>query len=310
MSKTIASLEILKSLSDATVDVVEEVASSVVSVSCGAARGSGVVWSSDGYIVTCSHVIGRRRSVMVGFGDGNSLEAKVVGIDPYADVALLKIDGRTLKPADIGDSEDLKAGQFVLALANPFNRKPSATIGIVTNVAGSIRGFGGIAMENVVVTDTQLTPGYSGGPLVDASGKMIGLNAAYAWSRGIAIPVSVIKSVVDGLMHDGRIKRAYLGIEVGTIPLPADVGRLAGLDQDTGVLVLSVERNSAARKAGLALGDVIIKFNERPIANLYDLTKLLTAGTIEKQAKLSILRGEQLVELTVIPTAARDENDE
>jgi S1-C subfamily serine protease len=310
MSKTIASLEILRSLSNATADVVEKVASSVVSVNCGMARGSGVVWSSEGYILTCSHVIGRRRSVTVGFGEGKTLVARVVGNDSYTDVALLKIEGRTLKPAEIGDSENLKAGQFVLALANPFNRKPSATIGIVTNVAGSVRGFGGVAMENVIVTDTQLTPGYSGGPLVDASGKMIGLNAAYAWSRGIAIPINAIKSIVDGLVHEGRIKRAYLGIEAGMIPLPADVAKLAGLDQDTGVLVLSVERNSPARKAGLALGDVIIKFNEKPITNLYDLTRLLTAWMIEKQAKLSILRGEQLIELTVIPTASRDENDE
>jgi S1-C subfamily serine protease len=310
MSKTVASLEILKSLSNATADVVEKVASSVVSVSCGIARGSGVVWSADGYILTCSHVIGRRRSIMVGLGDGNTLEAKVVGSDSYADVALLKIDGKALEPVEVGDSENLKAGQFVLALANPFNRKPSATIGIVTSVTGSVRGFGGVAMENVIVTDTQLTPGYSGGPLVDASGKMIGLNAAYAWSRGIAIPVDLIKSLVDGLMHEGRIKRAYLGIQVGTIPLPADVAGLTGVDQDTGVLVLSVERNSAARKAGLALGDVIIRFNEKPIATLYDLTKLLSAGMIEKQAKLGILRGEQLVELTVIPGVARDENDE
>ncbi|HML03390.1 MAG TPA: trypsin-like peptidase domain-containing protein [Candidatus Bathyarchaeia archaeon] len=310
MSKTVASLEILKSLSNATADVVEKVASSVVSVSCGIARGSGVVWSADGYIVTCSHVIGRRRSILVGLGDGNTLEAKVVGSDSYADVALLKIDGKALKPVEVGDSESLKAGQFVLALANPFNRKPSATIGIVTSVTGSVRGFGGVAMENVIVTDTQSTLGYSGGPLVDASGKMIGLNAAYAWSRGIAIPVDLIKSLADGLMHEGRIKRAYLGIQAGTIPLPADVAGLTGVDQDTGVLVLSVERNSAARKAGLALGDVIIKFDEKPISTLYDLTKLLSAGMIEKQAKLGILRGEQLMELTVTPGVARDENDE
>jgi S1-C subfamily serine protease len=310
MSKTIASLEILESLSNATAGVVEKAASSVVSVSCGAARGSGVVWGSDGYMVTCSHVIGRRRSVMVGFGDRNDLEARVVGSDLYADVALLKIEGRALKPAEIGDSENLKAGQFVLALANPFNRKPSATLGIVTSVAGSVRGFGGAAMENVIVTDTQLTPGYSGGPLVDAAGRMIGLNAAYAWSRGIAIPINSVRSVVDGLMHEGRIKRAYLGIEAGTIPIPNDVASLTRIDQDAGVLVLSVERNSAARKAGLALGDVIIKFNEKTVANLYDLTKLLTAEVIAKRAKLSILRGEKLMELTVTPSAARDDDDE
>jgi S1-C subfamily serine protease len=310
MSKTVASLQILQSLSDATTEVVEKVASSVVSVGCGMARGSGVVWSSDGYIVTCSHVIGRHKAVMVGFGEGTDFEAKVVGHDPYSDIALLKIEGNAFKPADLGDSETLKTGQFVLALANPFNRKPSATIGIITNPAGSIRGFGGIAMENIIVTDTQLTPGYSGGPLVDASGKVVGLNTAYVWSRGIAIPINTIKDVVDTLMHEGKIKRAFLGIEAGTIPLPAEVTTMANIDQDTGVLVLSVERNSAARKAGLALGDIIVKFDEKPIASLYDLTKLLTAETIGKQIQLSILRGEQMIELTVVPGAAGDEDDE
>jgi S1-C subfamily serine protease len=309
MSGTI-SLEILKSLSDATAEIVEKVAPSVVSVSCGMARGSGVVWSSDGYIVTCSHVTGRRKAVMVGLGEGKGLEAKVVGHDPYSDIALLKIEGQTLKPADLGDSEALKTGQFVLALANPFNRKPSATSGIITNVAGSIRGFGGIAMENVIITDAQLNPGYSGGPLVDVSGNVIGLNTAYAWSRGIAIPINPIRNIVNELMHDGKIKRAYLGIEAGTIPLPADVATNAETPQDTAVLVLSVEKNSAARKAGLALGDIIVKFEEKPVANLYDLTKLLTAEKIGKQAILSILRGEQVLELTVTPSASRTENDD
>jgi len=309
MNKTV-SLEILKSLSDATTEVVEKVAPSVVSVGCGMARGSGVVWSSDGYIVTCSHVTGRHRAVTVGLGDRKSLEAKVVGIDPYSDIALLKIEGQPLTPADFGDAETLKTGQYVLALANPFNRKPSATSGIITNVSGSIRGFGGIAMENVIVTDAQLNPGYSGGPLVDVSGKVIGLNTAYAWSRGIAIPVNTIRSVVDGLMHDGKIRRAYLGIEAGMIPLPADVAALAEASQDSAVLVLSVERNSAARKAGLALGDIIVKFDEKPVTNLYDLTRLLTAEKIGKQASLSILRGEQLLELTITPNASRTENDD
>jgi S1-C subfamily serine protease len=309
MSRTV-SLEILKSFSDATAEVVEKVAPSVVSVSCGMAKGSGVAWSSDGHIVTCSHVIGRRKAVMVGFGDGENLEARVIGHDPYSDIALLRIEGKTSKPADLGDSETLKTGQFVLALANPFNRKPSATSGIITNTKGAIRGFGGIDWENVIVTDAQLNPGYSGGPLVDVSGRVVGLNTAYAWSRGIALPINTVKSTVDGLMHEGKIKRAYLGIEAATIPLPADVATVTEINQESGVLVLSVERNSAARKAGLALGDIIIKFDKRPTANLYDLTKLLTAEMIGKQAKLSILRGEQVLDLVVTPSASKAENDE
>jgi S1-C subfamily serine protease len=309
MSKNV-SLEILQSLSDATTEVVQKVAPSVVSVNCGMGRGSGVVWSSDGYIVTCSHVTGRRKTVTVGLGEGKSFEAKVVGHDPYSDVALLKIEGMTLKPADFGDSEILKTGQFVLALANPFNRQPSATSGIITNVAGSIRGFGGMVMENVVVTDAQLNPGYSGGPLVDVLGKVVGLNAACAWSRGIAIPVNTVRKIVDGLARDGDVRRAYLGIEAGTIPLPSDVAALTETQQHSAVLVLSVERNSAAKKAGLALGDIIVKFDEEPVANLYDLTRLLTAEKIGKQAKLGILRGEQALGLTVIPNASKAEGDD
>jgi S1-C subfamily serine protease len=309
MSK-IVSLEILKSLSDATTAVVEKVAPSVVSVSCGMAKGSGVIWNSEGHIVTCSHVVGRHKAVMVGFEEEKSLEARVVGHDPYSDIALLKIEGKTPKPADLGDSETLKTGQYVLALANPFNRKPSATSGIITNAHGAIKGFGGINWENVIVTDAQLNPGYSGGPLVDVFGKAIGLNTAYAWSRGIALPINMVKGIVDGLMHEGKIKRAYLGIEAGTIPLPADVATAAEIDQYSGVLVLSVERNSAARNAGLALGDVIVKFDEKPTATLYDLTRLLTADVIGKYANLTILRGEQVLHLTVTPSTSRAENDE
>jgi S1-C subfamily serine protease len=310
MNETNGSLQILKSLSDATTELIGKVASSVVSVSCGMRRGSGVVWSSDGYIVTCSHVIGRNAGAKVGSEEGISYDAKVVGYDLYSDVALLKIESEALKPIELGDSEKLKTGQFVLALANPFNRKPSATSGIITNTAGSIRGFAGISMENVIVTDAQLNPGYSGGPVIDVSGKMIGLNSACAWSRGIAIPVNIVKNIVEQLMNEGKIKRAYLGIVSETILLPMEIASQALIDQNSAILVLSVEKNSAAKKAGLMLGDIIVKFDGKSVANVYDLVKLLTSEKIGKETKLTLLREEQLIELTVTPSVAKAENDD
>jgi len=309
MSQIVAPLQILKSLSEATAEVVEKAAPSVVSVNCGMRRGSGVVWSSDGHIVTCNHVIGRHDTARVGLSEGTPIDATVIGRDPYSDVALLKIDEEP-KPIEIGDSENLKIGQFVLALANPFNRTPSATSGMITSIGGSLRRWGGMATEDAIVTDAQLNPGYSGGPLIDVSGKMIGLNAALVWSRGIAIPVNAVKSIVDRLKHKGKIRRAYLGIVSNSIQLPPEIAGQTRIEQDGGAIVLSVEKGSPAKKAGLAFGDVIVRFNEKPVADIYDLTRLLTEEVIGKEIKLSVLRGEKLTTLSVVPDAAGVEDDE
>jgi S1-C subfamily serine protease len=167
----------------------------------GGAGGSGVIWSSDGYVVTCYHVVKGFREVQISSQElGSVMRADMVGKDPYSDIALLKISnttaksGKALQPIEIPDSgEDLKAGQIVLALANPFGEQASITKGIITSSRSSVRGWWGrTMMNNVVITDARLNPGYSGGPLVDISGKMIGLNAFYVSSRGIAIRTSKI----------------------------------------------------------------------------------------------------------------------
>jgi S1-C subfamily serine protease len=272
-------------------------------------RGTGVVLNSDGYIVTCHHVLGRSASAKAGSG-GKTFEARTVGADPYSDLALLKTEQKDLEPLEIGDSDKLSPGQFVLALANPFNRQPTVTTGIITSIGATLRGWRGTAMENVIATDAKLNPGFSGGPLVDASGKMIGINTAYVWSRGIAIPVNKVKTVTDRLMSGGIIKRAYLGIVSHTIPIPQETASQTHLNQDAGVMVFSVEPGSPAKKAGLALGDVIVKFNNQPVASFYDLPQLLTENTAGKKIMLSILRGEKLLELAVIPSLVEGEEDE
>ncbi|HYB68785.1 MAG TPA: trypsin-like peptidase domain-containing protein [Candidatus Acidoferrales bacterium] len=309
MSESISALQVLKSVSDATTELVRKLTPSLVSVNTTMTRGTGVVFSSEGHIVTCNHVLGRNASIRIGSGE-KTLEAKIVGVDPYSDIALLKAEQANFKPIELGDSETLSTGQFVLALANPFNRQPSATTGIITNVGSTLRGWRGTAMEDVIATDARLNPGFSGGPLVDVSGKMIGLNTAFVWSRGIAIPVNKVKGTVDRLMTGGEIKRAYLGIVSNTVLIPQEIASQSRVNQNAGVMVFSVEQGTPAKKAGLAMGDVIVKFNESPVTTFYDLPRLLTENVIGKKTKLLILRGEKLMELTVVPTAAEGEDDE
>ena len=309
MSQTINPLQVLKSLSEATTELVQKLVPSVVSVNSAMTRGTGIVFRSDGYIVTCNHVLGRSATVKIGLGE-KTFEAKTVGVDPYSDIAVLKAEQKNLKAIELGDSEKLNTGQFVLALANPMNRQLSATTGIITSVGNTLRGWRGTAMENVIATDARLNPGFSGGPLVDVSGKMIGLNTAYVWSRGIAIPVNKVRDTVERLMTAGKIKRAYLGIVSNTVSIPEEIATQAHIDQDTGVMVFSVESGTPAKKAGLTMGDVIVQFNEKPVTSFYDLPRLLADDVIGRKTKLAILRGEKLVETTIVPTAAEDENGE
>ncbi len=310
MTSEVSTFDILKSVSDATVDVIAKVSPSVVSIRSGMDGGTGVIWSADGYIVTCNHVLHGARNLKIGLGDGNQVDAKVVGRDPYSDIALIKIEGDSFKPIELGDSEKINVGELVIALANPFNGQPVATSGIVTGVRSPMRGMQGMDIENVIVTDARLNPGYSGGPLIDAMGRMIGMNAAIAWHRGIAIPASTVKMVVERLMKGGEVKRAYLGVFMSPIPVPSEVVESTKIGQDRGVMVLRVEPGSPAKKAGIAFGDIIVRFNDKRVTDVSDLPRLLTEDVIDKKIKIGLLRGEKLVELTISPTSAQSEESE
>jgi S1-C subfamily serine protease len=303
-------LEVLKSLSEATSTLIKKTSQSVVSVKAQMSHGTGVILTKDGYIVTCNHVLGGCNAVKIGQGEKN-FNAKIVGTDPYNDVALLKAEKGEFTPIEMGDSEKLNVGQYALALANPFNRhQPTATSGMVTSVNSSIRGWrGATQMENVIATDAQLNPGFSGGPLVDVEGKLIGINAAYVWQRGIAIPVNKVKAIADCLMTGKVAQRGYLGIIANTVAIPEEIAETAGLEQETGVMIFSVEAGSPARKAGLAMGDVLVKFNGKPVTEFYDLPRLLAEDVIDKETKLTIIRRESLIETTIVPTVHGGEED-
>ena len=311
MSQLSNSLDVLKSISDATSALVQKLAKSIVSVNSGMSRGTGVVLNKEGYVITCTHAIAGSGRVKVGNGQ-KTLEARVVGSDPYNDITVLKTERNPdFQPIEMGDSSMLNTGQFVLALANPFNRQqPTATTGIITNPDGTLRGLRGIAMENIIATDAKLNPGFSGGPLVDAQGKLIGINTAYVWSRGIAIPVNKVRAIVDRLTSGRVIRKAYLGIVANSVAIPREISEQIGLDQDSGVMIFSVERDSPAKKAGLTMGDVVVGFNGKNVTNFYDLPTLLAEDVIEKQVRITIIRREKLLELNIIPTASEEESNE
>jgi len=310
MAQIVNPLEVLKSVSDATSTLIKKTSESVVAVKAQMSRGTGVIITKDGYIITCNHVLQGCNIVKIGQGE-KTVNAKIVGTDPYNDIALLKAQQGQYTPIALGDSEKLNVGQYVLALANPFNKnQPTATSGMVTGVNSTIRGWRGMtAMDNVIATDAQLNPGFSGGPLVDAEGKLIGINTAYVWQRGIAIPINKVKTITDRLMTGRTAQRGYLGIIANTVAIPQDIAEQAGIEQETGVMIFSVEAGSPARQAGLAMGDVLIKFNDKPVTEFYDLPRLLTEDVIGKQTKALIIRRETLLEATIIPTAPGDQQD-
>jgi len=299
-------MQLLQSFSNAVAELAEGVSPSVVNVNAGRRNGTGVVWSRDGYVVTANHVLGRAIEPTVTLGDGRELNAKVVGRDQYTDVALLKVEDGGLEAIQAGSTKDVKVGQFVLALANAFGKKASATSGIVTSQSRSMRGWWGVVIENAVVSDAKLNPGYSGGPLVDASGKMIGMNVAYFAGRGVAISVDALKEIVEKLSKDGKVKKGFLGVVVEPIGLPDELAKSPGVGQEEGLMVRAVESQSPAKSAGVAIGDVILRLGDTKATDEYELHKALSGEVVGKTFSLWVLRGEKLTELRVTPREAEE----
>jgi S1-C subfamily serine protease len=297
-------MRLLQSFSNAVTELAEGVSPSVVSVNAGRRGGTGMVWSNDGLVVTASHVIGHSTAPMVTLGDGKELEAKVIGRDTYNDVALLKVEADGLSPVRVGDADGIKVGQFVLALANAFGRRPSATSGIITSHRRSMRGFWGVMIEDAVVSDAKLNPGYSGGPLVDASGTLLGMNVAYFAGRGVAVSSAALKETVDKLSKDGRVKKGYLGVIVEPVELPAELASSSEVGQEEGLLVRAVEVGTPAKSAGVVMGDIILRLGEAKATDEYELHKALTGDVVDRPVSLTVLRAEKVTELRVTPKEA------
>ena len=263
--------------------------------------GSAVVITPDGFTLTSAHVIERTDGGRASFVDGRELAFEVVGSDPRSDLALLRVDGRDLRPAELGDAERLRVGQLVVAIGNPHGFAGSVTAGVVSALGRSLPTRGGRVVDNVIQTDAALNPGNSGGALADGRGRVIGVNTAVAGvGLGLAVPINqATRTIVGALMTEGRFRRAYLGIAGGTRPLPPRVA--ATLQRTSGVEVVEVVSGSPAAQAGLRPEDLIVELNGVPVQTVDDIQRLMVGELIGAQVHARVLREGSERELDLIP---------
>jgi S1-C subfamily serine protease len=271
-----------------------------------AGQGSGVIYTPDGYVLTNSHVVGAASRLKASLTDGQSFDATLVGDDPATDIAVLRLSGTGLPTAELGQSVTLKVGQLVVAIGNPLGFTCTVTAGIVSALGRSLRTRGGGLLDSVIQTDAPLNPGNSGGPLASGDGRVVGINTAMiAPAQGICFAIGIDTAiwVATRLMRDGRVHRSRLGLAAQTVPIMTRVRRFHGLTQPTGVLVSDLTPNGPAARAGLETGDVLIAFDDEPIAGVDDLHRILTAERAGQPASVRLLRRTEMRTLQVVPAA-------
>ncbi|RLC22492.1 MAG: deoxyribonuclease HsdR [Deltaproteobacteria bacterium] len=269
------------------------------------ATGSGVIITEDGYIVTNNHVVQQAAKLEITLNDRRTYEAKVIGTDPTTDLALVKIEAEDLPFLAYGDSDNLKVGEWVLAVGNPFNLTSTVTAGIVSAKARNINILGEVsAIESFIQTDAVVNRGNSGGALVNTEGDLIGINAAIASNTGsytgysFAIPVNIVKKVVEDIKDFGEIQRAYLGISFREID--SQFAEEIGLEEIKGVYVVEVIETGSAADAGLEKGDVIVRVNETDINSKSSLLETIGRKRPGDEVKVYVQRGDKLKEFTVV----------
>jgi S1-C subfamily serine protease len=266
--------------------------------------GSGFVIAPDGFILTNSHVVHDANQIAVSLPDGREYPAQLVGDDPDTDLAVIRIDAPHLAHVRLADSESLRVGQVVIAIGNPLGFQASVTAGVISALGRSMHAQSGRLIDNIIQTDAALNPGNSGGPLVNSAGEVIGVNTAMIRpAQGIcfAIASNTAKFVAGWLIRDGKIRRSYIGVAGQNVPLHRRIVRFYNLPLETGVLVVSVEKDSPAQRAGLREGDLIIAFNEQPIGSIHELHKMLMGEQIGVEAKLLIIRHTEKLVLAITP---------
>src|ERR1700740_3381479 len=312
---------LLDAYSRAVIGAVEKVSPSVVNIEIhqsvrsrrGAEQerrggGSGFTFTPDGLILTNSHVVHDARRIEVTLTDGRRFPARTIGDDPATDLAVIQIDGAGLVAASMGDSQALRVGQLVMAIGSPYGFQSTVTAGVVSALGRSLRSYSGRLIEDVIQTDASLTPGNSGGPLVASDGRVVGVNTATILpAQGIcfAIGINTAKFVASRLLRDGRIRRSFIGVSAQTVPIHRRVVRFYDLAKESGALVLSVEENSPAQRAGLREGDGLIALEGHPVAGVDDLHRVLTDVRVGVSSSLTVLRWTDKLELKIVPEEAR-----
>jgi S1-C subfamily serine protease len=266
--------------------------------------GSGVLFTPDGYLLTCAHVVARAGSLGATLPDGDTLSASLVGADSATDLAVVKLDGGGLPFAPLGDSASLRVGQLAIAIGNPLGFASTVSAGVVSALGRTMRAQDGRLIDNIIQTDVALNPGNSGGPLVDSGGRVVGINTAIirgAQGIGFSVPVDTARWVLAQIMKHGRVRRGFLGIGAQLRPLDRRLARLHGIAQRTAVEVTTVEERGPAERAGLKSGDIVWAVAGDPVTSVDDLHRVLTRALASVPLPLRVLRGTRIEEIPVTP---------
>ena len=310
MVESVAEEQALDAYSSIVTSVAEKVLPSVASLRIGRAgrgfggAGSGVVITPDGFLVTSAHVVAAGNSASASFLDGTEYDVDVVGADPLSDLAVARARADGLNPARVGNADQLRVGQLVVAIGNPMGFSGSVTSGVVSGLGRSLATADGNGhrrfIEDVIQTDAALNPGNSGGALADSRAQLIGVNTAVAgMGLGLAVPMNgTTQAILAALMRDGRVRRAYLGIAGGTRNLPPVIAERLG--RKAGVEVHEVVTGSPAAGGKLRGGDVIVSVGEVGVSKAGDLQRLMVDTKIGTKLTLTVLRGDQLLTLDVV----------
>jgi len=302
-------IALLDDYSRTIVSAVDRVTPSVVNIESRAngsrgGSGSGFIIAPDGFILSNSHVVHGAREIVVNLSDGRESRAQLVGDDPDTDLAVIRIDAAQLSHVRLADSETLRVGQIAIAIGNPLGFQASVTAGVISALGRSMHAQSGRLIDNIIQTDAALNPGNSGGPLANSAGEVIGVNTAVIRpAQGIcfAIASNTAKFVAGWLIKEGRIRRGYIGVAGQTSPLHRRVARFYRLANESGAMVVSVEKASPAEQSRIRPDDVIVAFNDEPIASVHDLHKKLVGDRIGTPCKLTVLRGTEQLTIYVTP---------
>ncbi|WP_456370945.1 DegQ family serine endoprotease [Thermodesulfatator atlanticus] len=263
--------------------------------------GSGFIISPDGYILTNNHVVANADKVKVKLADGREFNAKVIGTDPASDVAVIKINAKNLPVLPLGDSDKIQVGEWVLAIGNPFGLTQTVTVGVISAKGRS--GMGITDYEDFIQTDAAINPGNSGGPLVNLKGEAIGMNTAIFTRSGgymgigFAIPINMVKVITKQLIEKGKVVRGWLGVVIQD--LNEDLAKSFGLERPEGALITEVAENSPAEKAGLKRGDIIVKYDGKPVKNVAELRTMVALTPPGTKVKIVVMRNGKPKELEV-----------
>lgn len=301
--------EALDAYSNVVVRVAELLRPAVVNLRSGRGRrggsGSGILFTPDGLLLTNHHVVAGQKRVRVRLGDGREVGGRVVGNDPWTDLAVVQAEESKLPHAVLGDSSRLRVGQLVVAIGSPLGFESTVTAGVISALGRTLRSITGHLVDNVIQTDAALNPGNSGGPLVDSRGQVIGINTAIVQpAQGLcfAIPINMAKHVLPQLLKHGRVVRGYLGLHARNVPLPRQLANRFHLTQSGAVEVMSIEPDGPADQAGILEEDLIVSLGEQETTSVDDLHKLLTQLPIDVPAPVVLLRRDRLLHRLVLPT--------